>query len=154
MSILSAKSMEVSSPSFQNGDTIPVVYTCEGKSINPEIDIADYPRNAKSLALVIEDPDATKGTFDHWVIWNIEPGTKITENSAPGIEGKNGSGGVGYTGPCPPAGTGIHHYHFKVYALDEKLTLEKGAGKQQLKEAMQGHILAKTEIVGLCSKEN
>ena len=139
MSILSVKTMQVESSAFKAGNSIPVKYTCEGKNINPPISFKQIPQEAKSLALIIEDPDATKGTFDHWVIWNIEPSTQIEENSAPGIEGKNGSGKVEYTGPCPPAGTGIHHYYFKVYALDKKLSLEKGSGKIQLQKAMQGH---------------
>jgi Raf kinase inhibitor-like YbhB/YbcL family protein len=153
MSIISVKNMEVESPAFKAGGYIPVRYTCEGKNINPPIHFKEIPQATKSIALIIEDPDATKGTFDHWVIWNIEPGKFIAENSVPGVEGKNGSGKIGYTGPCPPAGTGIHHYHFKVYALDKKLSLEKGSDKIQLQEAMQGHIIAQSEMIGLCTKE-
>jgi Raf kinase inhibitor-like YbhB/YbcL family protein len=152
ISILTVKSMDVTSSSFKNGDFIPLIYTCEGKNINPAISIENFPGETKSFALIVEDPDAVKGTFDHWVIWNLEPGKNIAENSAPGVEGKNGSGKIGYIGPCPPAGTGIHHYHFKVYALNKKLSLKKGADKKQLLEAMKGNILTQAEMIGLYTK--
>ena len=96
--------------------------------------------------MIIEDPDAPQGIFDHWVVWNIEPVEKIQENSVPGVQGKNGFGKVEYDGPCPP--WGIHRYLFKVYALDTKLDLDEGAEKKQLLEAMQGHILTMNEVMG------
>jgi Raf kinase inhibitor-like YbhB/YbcL family protein len=148
---LTSPTLNVSSPSFKQNGMIPSVYTCEGKNINPSITIKNIPAKTMSLALIVDDPDAPKGTFDHWVIWNIDPSaTTINENSAPGTEGKNGSGKNGYMGPCPPSGT--HHYYFKVYALNAKLNLAGGASKKQLEAAMKGHMLAKAELIGLYKK--
>jgi Raf kinase inhibitor-like YbhB/YbcL family protein len=152
ISILTVKSMEVTSPSFKNGGFIPLIYTCEGENINPAISIDNFPSETKSFVLIVEDPDAVKGTFDHWLIWNLEPGKNISENSAPGVEGKNGLGKTGYLGPCPPPGTGVHHYHFKVYALNKKLSLGTGADKKQLLETMKGNILTQGEMIGLYTK--
>jgi len=151
MAILSTATatLQVSSPSFKNGDYIPTMYTCEGQSINPPLEIQGIPQGTRTLALIMDDPDAPAGTFDHWVIWNIEPAKTIRENSAPGTEGSNGKGAKGYTGPCPPAGTGLHHYHFKVYALNTKLDLQTGVKKADLESAMKGHILGQGELVGL-----
>jgi Raf kinase inhibitor-like YbhB/YbcL family protein len=95
-------------------------------------------------------PTHPKALFDHWVIWNINPEGTINENSAPGIQGKNGAGDNAYRGPCPPTGT--HHYHFKVFALDAKLNLQSGASKTQLEDAVKGHVLAMGELVGLYKK--
>jgi Raf kinase inhibitor-like YbhB/YbcL family protein len=147
----STATLDVSSPSFKNGDYIPTMYTCEGQSTNPPLEIKAIPPGTQTLALIVDDPDAPAGTFDHWVIWNIEPAKTIRENSAPGTEGRNGKGSKGYTGPCPPAGTGIHHYHFKLYALDTKLDLGAGAKKSELENAMKGHVLGQGELVGLYS---
>jgi Raf kinase inhibitor-like YbhB/YbcL family protein len=147
--------LEVSSPSFKNGGYIPITYTCEGKNINPAIEIKNIPHGTMTIALIVDDPDAPGGTFDHWVVWNIEPGKMINENSSPGMEGKNGAGKKGYMGPCPPAGTGIHLYHFKVYALDAKLDirgkelLTAPVGKMELENTMKNHILARGELIGL-----
>jgi Raf kinase inhibitor-like YbhB/YbcL family protein len=153
MSVIVAKPLEITSPSFKQNGFIPVVYTCEGKSINPAVSIKNIPAGTRTLALIMEDPDAGKGTFDHWVVWNIAPGSTIIEGRSPGVEGKNGSGNIGYAGPCPPAGTGVHHYYFQVYALDVQLKLESGADKVQLKEAMKNHILAEGELIGLAEKK-
>ena len=148
---LTSSPFNVSSPSFKQNGMIPSEYTCEGKNINPSITIKNVPQKTMSLALIVDDPDAPKGTFDHWVIWNIDPSaTTIGENSAPGTEGKNGSGKNDYMGPCPPSGT--HHYHFKVYALNTKLDLAAGATKKHLEIAMKTHILAKAELIGLYKK--
>src|ERR1700753_971213 len=95
MSILSVQTMKVSSPAFNDGAYIPLKYSCEGQSINPPIVIENISKEAKSLALIVDDPDAMKGTFTHWIIWNMEPGKMIAENTAPGVEGKNGSGKIG-----------------------------------------------------------
>jgi len=153
MTTITAATLEVSSASFKQEGFIPAIYSCEGKSINPPIEIRNIPDGTRSLALIMDDPDATKGTFVHWVAWNIDPAKKtIPENSSPGTEGKNGAGKNGYIGPCPPAGTGTHHYHFKVYALDSKLNLQNNAGKAELEAAMEKHILAKGELIGLYHK--
>jgi len=108
----------------QNGH-IPPQYTCEGKNINPPLIVKNIPDGTKTLALIVEDPDASRGTFDHWVCWNISPNEAITEGSTPGINGTNSFGKTGYGGPCPPSGE--HRYFFKVFALDAELDLRHRA---------------------------
>jgi Raf kinase inhibitor-like YbhB/YbcL family protein len=145
------KNLTVKSPAFRPNDTIPKKYTCDGQDINPAIIIEETPKQAKSLALIVDDPDASKGIFDHWIVWNIPPSTTmILENSVPGIEGLNSARQVGFTGPCPPSGT--HRYFFKVFALDTELSLVTKSSKKDLEKAMLGHILAKGELIGLCSR--
>jgi Raf kinase inhibitor-like YbhB/YbcL family protein len=142
------KELTVKSPAFQPNSAIPKKYSCDGEGINPPLTIEGLPKEAKSLALIMDDPDAPGGTFDHWVVWNIAPSTiKIGERSVPGTEGLNGMRKPGYTGPCPPSGT--HRYFFKVYALDTQLSLGAKSTKRDLEKAMQGHILAKGELIGL-----
>lgn len=152
MTVLANNStLTVTSPSFKQNEMIPSKFTCEGANINPELLIGDIPASAKSLALIMDDPDAPNGTFDHWIIWNIPvEDKKIKENHSPGTEGKNGRGESKYTGPCPPSGT--HHYHFKIYALSKKLELKSGSTKQELENAMKGHVLATGELIGLYKK--
>ncbi len=140
-------SLKISSPAFSQNGFIPDKYSCHGENINPALAINGIPKDTKSLALVVDDPDAPRGTFDHWVVWNIPVAGIIEANSNPGQAGKNGAGQNAYTGPCPPSGT--HHYHFKVYALDALLDLKAGADKKALEEAIKGHILADGELVGL-----
>ncbi len=138
----------VKSPAFKNNQMIPSKYTCDGQEINPPLTIEDIPPETESLALVLEDPDAPRGTFDHWIVWNIAPTGKIEENSVPGVVGLNSSGEPEYNSMCPPSGT--HRYFFKVYALDTKLNLKPWlTRKKELEKAMQGHILAKGELIGL-----
>ncbi len=140
--------LTIKSPSFNPNGQIPKKYTCDGESISPPITIEGIPKESKSLALVIDDPDAPSGTFDHWVVWNIPPSTaKVAENSVPGTEGLNGARQYGYTGPCPPSGT--HRYFFKVYALDTELSLGSKSTKRVLEKAIQGHVLARGELIGL-----
>ena len=146
---ITAATLQVSSSAFKENDLIPAKYTCEGENINPAISVKNIPQQAKSLALIMDDPDAPNG-FNHWVMWNVDPSGTINENSAPGTQGKNGAGKSGYAGPCPPTGT--HHYHFKVYALDTKLNLQEGANKTQLEAAIKGHVLASGELIGLYKK--
>lgn len=135
---------------FGNNEMIPGKYTCQGSNINPPLIISDMPSNTKSLALIIDDPDAPVGTWDHWIVHNIEPKNSINENSIPGIQAKNSWGKNEYGGPCPPSGT--HRYFFKLYALDIKLDLNEGASKKQLENAMKNHIIEKTELIGLYKK--
>jgi Raf kinase inhibitor-like YbhB/YbcL family protein len=138
----------VKSPAFEANTKIPKKYTCEGESVNPALTIEGVPKEAKSLALIFEDPDAVSGIFDHWIMWNIPPETsKIEENSAPGVEGLNSGRRQGYYPPCPPSGS--HRYIFKVYALDQMLTLPEKTKKADLLNAMQNHILAEGQIIGL-----
>lgn len=133
-----------------DNDFIPSKYTCTGANVSPPLSIGLIPENTKSFALIMEDPDAPMGTFDHWIVWNIPPKRSIEENSAPGIQGKNGRKENKYTGPCPQSGT--HHYHFKVYALDTKLELKEDAGKKDLEEAMKDHVISSGELIGLYKK--
>ena len=142
--------LTVSSPAFQSGGMIPAKNTCDGANMNPPLKISGIPSNAKSLAVIVDDPDAPKGTFVHWVAWNIKPMEMISENSSPGTQGKNGSGKKGYTGPCPPSGT--HHYHFKVYALDAMLDLKEGADKMALESSLKNHVVGYGELIGTYSK--
>lgn len=142
----------VSSPAFTANGYIPAKYTCEGSNINPPLKIDAVPPGTQSLVLIVDDPDAPNKTFDHWIVWNILNLREIPENTIPGAEGKNGSGKGGYKGPCPP--TGIHHYHFKVYALNVLLTIVADSDKQAVEKAMEGHILAQGELVGLYKKAN
>jgi Raf kinase inhibitor-like YbhB/YbcL family protein len=144
------KPLVVESPAFANNEMIPAKYTCPGSNINPAIAITDIPGGTKSLALIVDDPDAPNGTFDHWIMWNIPVTAVIDENSAPGIQGKNGKGENKYMGPCPPSGT--HHYNFKVYALDIKLDLPAGTDKNALLKAMDKHTLASGGLIGLFKK--
>ena len=141
----------IKSSAFEANKLIPKRYSCDGYDINPPLSIEGVPKEAKSVALVMDDPDAPSGTFDHWVVWNIPASTNnIPENTVPGIEGLNGARQRGYMGPCPPGGT--HRYFFKVYALDLTLDLTANSKKKDLEKAMQGHILAKGEIIGLYSR--
>jgi Raf kinase inhibitor-like YbhB/YbcL family protein len=144
------KTLTVKSPAFANNGSMPSEYTCEGKNINPELSINDIPTQAKSLALILDDPDAPNGTFDHWIMWDIPVSGKIEQNSAPGMQGKNGKNENKYTGPCPPSGT--HHYHFKIFALNTKLNLASSTNKKGLLKAMDSHILASGELVGIYKK--
>lgn len=141
----------VTSPAFRHNCAIPKKFTCQGDDINPEIQINGIPAGAKSLALVVDDPDAPMGTWDHWLVWNIPVKEKIAENSVPGIEGTNSANERHYHGPCPPSGT--HRYFFKVYALDTELGLDQVSRKKDLEKAMQGHVLAQGELIGLYGKE-
>ncbi|MGZ4099056.1 MAG: YbhB/YbcL family Raf kinase inhibitor-like protein [Bacteroidia bacterium] len=148
--MVSNTTLKVKSTAFEHNAPIPVKYTCEGENINPALLISDLPGETKSMALIMDDPDAPKGTFDHWIMWNIAPQDKIEENSAPGVQGKNGRGENKYTGPCPPSGN--HHYHFKVYALDRELEIPAGTNKSGLLTAMAGHILGIGELIGVYRK--
>ncbi|MCW4030477.1 MAG: YbhB/YbcL family Raf kinase inhibitor-like protein [Candidatus Bathyarchaeota archaeon] len=145
------KTITVKSPAFENMQLIPKKYTCKGQDISPPLTMDGSPEGTKSLALIVDDPDAPRGTFDHWVVWNIPPADVIAENATTlGTQGLNGMGLNGYTGPCPPSGT--HRYFFKVYALDTTLTLSVKSSKRDLERAMSGHILAEGALVGLVSR--
>ena len=141
------KKLSVTSPAFENNKIIPAKYTCDGDDVNPPLIIKGIPEKAKTLALIVDDPDAPMGTWDHWIVWNIPPTGKIEENTVPGTEGMNNARKHSYGGPCPPYGT--HRYFFKVYALDTKLTLNPDSKKKDVEKAMESHILAKGELVGL-----
>lgn len=146
--------MKITSFAFEHNSKIPSKYTCDGENINPELRIEEVPENAKSLVLIVDDPDATRGsTWLHWTLWNINSQTKeIAENSVPegAIEGKTDFGKPGWGGPCPPSGS--HRYFFKLFALDEILDLSAGASLDELQKAMEGHILSQAELIGLYSR--
>jgi Raf kinase inhibitor-like YbhB/YbcL family protein len=145
------KKLSVKSPVFENGKHIPVKYTCDGANVNPPLTIDGVPEETKTLVLIVDDPDAPMGVFDHWVVWNIPPTTrKIEENTVPGTEGMSSYRKHAYGGPCPPYGT--HRYFFKVYALDARLDLKLDSTKRDVEKAMKGNILAEGELVGLYSR--
>jgi Raf kinase inhibitor-like YbhB/YbcL family protein len=137
----------VKSPVFENNKPIPKKYSCDGEEVNPPLTVDGIPKPTKTLALIVDDPDAPRGTFDHWVMWNIAPARAIGENTVPGTQGVNSAGQHAYVGMCPPSGT--HRYFFKIYALDTELSLKESANKKELEKAMQGHVLAKGELIGL-----
>jgi Raf kinase inhibitor-like YbhB/YbcL family protein len=140
--------LSIKSTAFDSNKLIPKKYTCDGENINPPLTIEGTPKEAKTFVLIMDDPDAPSGTFDHWVVWNIPSSTvRIGEHSVPGVEGLNSARENIYHGPCPPSGT--HRYFFKVYALDTALSLNVNSSKKDVEKAMQGHVLAKGELVGL-----
>lgn len=148
------KIMKLESSSFENNGFIPEKYTCDGQDISPPLTISDVPENAKSLVLIVDDPDAPMGTWDHWILWNIDPKTKeIKEGETPqgAVEGINSFKKYHYGGPCPPFGT--HHYHFKLFALKEKLNLDPNTNKKELEKAMEGLILDEAELIGLYKRK-
>lgn len=143
--------MQLSSSAFADQETIPAKYTCEGENINPPLQISEVPEGTQSLVLIVDDPDAPAGTWDHWIVWNIAPNTtEIAENSVPerAEQGTTSFGQPGYGGPCPPPGP-AHRYIFKLYALDATLDLTTGADKSDIEQAMADHILAQTQLIGL-----
>lgn len=140
------------SQAFLDGSILPTQHTCKGQNTSPPLNITGVPSNAKSLALIMHDPDAVSGDFTHWLIWNIPVSTQtIAANGLPigAVQGQNGSGQNQYTGPCPPAGTGTHRYMFELYALDNTLGLEPGANRDQLQRAINGHIVGQHTLTGL-----
>lgn len=145
------RSTKLTATEFKNNELMPKKFTCEGDDINPALVIEGVPSNTKSLALIMDDPDAPMGTWVHWVVFNIPVINRIEENSIPGRQGSNNSGRNDYHGPCPPSGT--HRYFFKIYALDKELDLAIGASKGELEKAIPGHILDKAELIGLYKKE-
>ena len=142
--------MNLNSTSFFPGSRIPDKYSAYGQNVSPELSWSDVPQGTQSLVLLVEDPDAPKSQpFVHWLVYNIPTSTDSTsEGHAPagGLVGKNDNGTDDYFGPKPPSG--VHHYHFKVFAIDEKVTLPSGASKNDVMKAIQGHTLGKGEIVG------
>lgn len=162
--------MKLTSPTFGNNQYIPSKYTCDGVNINPPLSISGAPNGTESLVLIVDDPDAPAGTWDHWIVWNINPiAVGITENSSPAarvikkgsvpaptilnsaVEGITSFGKPGYGGPCPSSG--IHHYQFKLYALDIVLNLDASSGKKEIEKAMEGHILAEDLLIGLYKRK-
>jgi Raf kinase inhibitor-like YbhB/YbcL family protein len=153
------KTMELKSSVFTTGEMIPKKYTCDGQDVSPPLSWTDMPRGAKSFALIVDDPDAPRGTWVHWVAWNIPPSPSALEEDVPkrdslptGLkQGTTDFRKVGYGGPCPPSGT--HRYFFKLYALDSALNLPSTTTKKDLEQAMQGHILQQAELIGKYSRK-
>ncbi len=138
--------LTISSPAFQNEGEIPSRYTCDGENINPPLHIENIPPSANSLVIIVEDPDAPKGNFTHWLVWNIEPAKTIGEDSVPGTVGLNNFGNNSYGGPCPPSGA--HRYYFRVYALDTRLTIPPNSDKKALEQAIKTHVIAEGVLMG------
>jgi len=147
--------LELRSKAFKNGDFIPAKYTCKGEDVSPPLEWSNIPENTKSLALISDDPDAPMGTWVHWVLYdipaykrNLPEGLKKDKVLDDGSkQGMTDFGRVGYGGPCPPPGP-VHRYFFKLYALDAKLNLNPGLTKKTLLNAIEGHVIEKTELLG------
>jgi Raf kinase inhibitor-like YbhB/YbcL family protein len=148
-----AGAMAITSSAFANGGAIPQKYTCNGASVNPPLEFANVPQTAHSLALEVTDPDAPNGPFTHWLVWNISTNvTRIKEDNVPAdvIQGLNGFGTSKYGSPCPPSG--VHHYVFDLYALDNTLSLTASKGREDLENAIKGHVVAQAKLVGMYGK--
>ncbi len=153
------KNLTVTSSAFHEEEMIPVRYTCDGGNISPPLRWSDAPENTMSFALISDDPDAPAGTWVHWVVYDIPaesnglpedvPMTATLPNGT--VQGMTDFGSIGYGGPCPPSDT--HRYYFKVYALDTKLNLQPGITKQQLLDAMDGHVLAQGQLMGKYARQ-
>ena len=146
--------IKISSPNFLDRGEIPRKYTCDGENINPNIVIENIPEKTKSLALIMDDPDAPSGTFNHWLMWNINPATnEIGENTIPknAVIGLNSGNKNKYMGPCPPSGT--HRYFFKIFALDIELQVPETYSKKEIEEIIKDHIIDKAELIGLYTRE-
>lgn len=145
---LEVDTMKLTSPEFEHNKAIPSEFTCDANDISPPLQISDVPQEARSLVLIMDDPDAPMGTFVHWVMWNIPPETteikKGEQISWP--QGRTDFGRIGYGGPCPPQGT--HRYFFKLYVLDTTLDLPPGSTKQEVEDAMSGHKIAEAQLIG------
>lgn len=145
---------------FKNAQNIPIKYTADGEDVSPPLKVKGIPLQTKSLVLIVDDPDAPHGTFDHWVVWNIPSNIQIISegaselNQEPVKQGINGYGVSIYKGPNPPPGN-PHRYYFKLYALDiPSLDLPQGATKQQVEKSIQGHILDQTELMGIYQRNS
>ena len=151
--------MKLTSDAFASGESIPAKYTCDGAGVSPPLRWQQVPSEAEAFVLICDDPDAPRSPFTHWVLYDIPADVTQLEEGVPnnnrltwgGVQGRNSSGDVGYTGPCPPQGA-AHHYYFRLYALDEALGLSAGAARQQVLDRIEGHILDNTELLGLYAR--
>ncbi|MDB5186153.1 MAG: phosphatidylethanolamine-binding protein [Candidatus Saccharibacteria bacterium] len=147
--------MTITSTAFQHNGYIPRKYTCDDANINPPLTFSEIPEDARSLVLIMDDPDAPSGQFTHWLLYDISPATlQIAENAAPetGTIGMNDYGNIGYGGPCPPQGT--HRYVFKLYALQSVLNLPEAASRQEIETTTQGQVIETTELIGLYQRSS
>ncbi len=145
--------MKIRSTAFNQGESIPSKYTCDGQEINPPLTFSQVPEKAKSLVLIVDDPDAPGNVFNHWVVWNIDPQIKdIKEDSVPpqAREGINSANKVGYYPPCPPSGE--HRYFFRLYALDKNINLMPKATREELEQEVAGHLLEEAALMGTYSR--
>jgi hypothetical protein len=137
------------SDAFEHAQPIPKRHTCEGEGVSPPLHWRNVPEEARSLVLLVEDPDAPSGIFMHWIAWGLDPATGgLGEGDAAPSEGRNDFGTVGYRGPCPPPGHGPHRYVFRLFALERDLELDSGAGKAELEQAIEGRVVTMAELVG------
>jgi Raf kinase inhibitor-like YbhB/YbcL family protein len=137
------------SGAFEHAQPIPKRHTCDGEDVSPPLHWTNVPEEARSLVLLLDDPDAPSGIFTHWIAWGLDPATgALGEGEATPSEGRNDFGSVGYRGPCPPPGHGRHRYVFRLYALERDLDLDSGAGKAELEQAIEGHVVTMAELVG------
>jgi len=140
---------DLTSESFEHGESIPERHTCSGAGTSPPLAWSSVPEGTRAMALIVHDPDAPSGDFVHWLAWNIAPDDGGIDEDAPAPgEGTHGFGRRGYAGPCPPPGHGPHRYYFRLYALDAMLDLEAGATREQLEDGIAGHVLAEAELMG------
>ena len=139
----------ITSSAFVNGGNIPVKYSCEGDDISPPLSFSNIPEATQSLVLILDDPDAPGGTWDHWIVFNIPADNTVIEEDEVHqyYIGTNSWGDIAYGGPCPPIGE-THRYYFRLYALDNTLDLTDGASRQEIDDAMEGHILEQTSLMG------
>ena len=150
-----ASALELSTPAFKQGEKIPSKYTCDAAGINPALTFSGVPANTKQLVLTMHDPDVPKtlmpsGNFDHWMVWDIAPTSKGIAEGAGSSMGMNGTGKAGYIGPCPPDRE--HRYFFRLYAVDIPLAGQTFKDRAALEEAIKGHILAQSELMGRYEK--
>lgn len=148
--------MQITSNAFSEGERIPAEYTCEGENTNPELRIDGIPDGAKSLALIVDDPDAPGRTFTHWLMWNIAPDVRVIERgTVPDgvVQGENDAGEIGYMGPCPPEGHGTHRYFFTLYALDDTPDLGADASKEELEARIEAHKINEAQMMGVYERE-
>jgi Raf kinase inhibitor-like YbhB/YbcL family protein len=155
-----AMAFDLTSTAFKAGEAIPKKHSCDGADVSPPLAWTDPPAGTKSFALVCDDPDAPRGTWVHWVIWDVVPSARgFPEGVKPsatlpdgGNQGTNDFKKIGYGGPCPPPGS-VHRYFFKLHALDRTLDLAPGATKAALEKAMEGHTLGRAELMGRYARE-
>jgi Raf kinase inhibitor-like YbhB/YbcL family protein len=141
--------LSLTSSAFVHGDPIPARHTCEGEDVSPPLAWSGVPDGARSLALIVDDPDAPSGTFVHWLAWGIDPATSgLGEGEPAPAEGSSGFGEARYRGPCPPPGDGVHRYFFRLMALDAEPDLDPGATRDELERAIDGHVLDTAELIG------
>jgi Raf kinase inhibitor-like YbhB/YbcL family protein len=155
-----AGGVSLTSSTFRSNESIPARHTCDGADLSPPLSWDRVPNGTQSLALIVDDPDAPRGVFTHWILFNLSAGARelpegVAKTERPdvgGLQGQNDFGNVGYNGPCPPPGS-PHRYRFTLYALDTSVDLEPGASKQDLLRAIEGHILGQAQLVGTYQRQ-